>query len=148
MLRNIDPILTPELLAVLRAMGHGDDIVVVDQNFPAESVAASTIHGTAIRLPGIDAPRVMAAIASVLPIDEVPEHPIRRMGVRDEPENVPEVQQQMYDAITDGTGVEWPMGSVPWGPFDDEARKAYAVIQTGEGRAYGCMMLRKGVIFG
>lgn len=146
MLKGIDPILGPELLLVLRAMGHGDDIVIVDRNFPAASVAAHTVHGSAIRIHA-SAPEVAAAIASVMPIDEVPEFPIRRMGVRNEPDNIPDVQRQMLEEFNRANDREIPFGAVPWGPFDDEARGAYAVVSTSEGRGYGCMIVRKGVIF-
>lgn len=146
MLKRIDPILSPELLFVLRSMGHGDDIAIVDRNFPAASVAAHTVHGVVIRIQA-GAPEVAAAIASVMPIDEVPEFPIRRMGVRNEPDHIPAVQQLMLDAFNAANGREVAFTAVPWGPFDDEARKAYAVVSTGEGRGYGCMIIRKGVIF-
>ena len=146
MLKNLNPLLGPELLSVLRAMGHGDEIVIVDRNFPAESVARSTTHGKAIRVDA-NAPEVVSAIVSVLPIDEVPEFPVRRMGVRNEPETIPSVQALMLEAINTANGAKVPFTSVPWGPFDDEAKKAYAIVATSEGRGYGCMMIKKGVIF-
>ncbi|MGY2374012.1 RbsD/FucU family protein [Pseudomonas sp. SDO524_S393] len=146
MLKRIDPLLSPELLFVLRSMGHGDDIAIVDRNFPAASVAAHTVHGSAIRIHA-SAPEVAAAIASVMPIDEVPEFPIRRMGVRNEPDNLPAVQQLMLEAFNQANDRAVAFTAVPWGPFDDEAKRAYAVVSTSEGRGYGCLLIRKGVIF-
>ena len=69
MLKNLDPLLTPDLLQVLRAMGHGDEIVLVDANYPAESAGPEVV-----RLDGIEATRVLDAVLSVMPLDDfVPE---------------------------------------------------------------------------
>ena len=70
MLKNIDPVLTPELLSVLATMGHGDDLVLADANFPAASVAAETTYGSVIELSGVDSQRAARAILSVFPLDE------------------------------------------------------------------------------
>lgn len=147
MLKNIDPTLSPDLLQVLAAMGHGDDIVVVDANFPADSVARQTVTGKLIRLDGVDAVQAVSAILSVFPLDSFVEAPARRMEIVGAPDEIPEVQQEVQREIDDAEGQPLPMASVERFAFYEEAKKAYAVVATTEGRAYGCFMLKKGVIF-
>ena len=69
MLKNIDPLLNADILHALRAMGHGDEVVICDANFPADSVARKTALGRVLRLDGVDAPRAIRAVLSVLPLD-------------------------------------------------------------------------------
>ncbi len=69
MLKGLDPLLTPELLQVLAAMGHGDELILSDCNFPSDSVAAETVHGQAIPLAGADIGQAAAAIFSLFPLD-------------------------------------------------------------------------------
>ncbi len=143
MLKNVDPILTPDLLWVLRAMGHGDDLVLADANFPAQSVAG-TKH--LIRLPGIDIPNAARAILSVLPLDSFVPHPVLRMEVVGKPEYLPPVQQEMQREIDRAEGKSLPMGSVERFAFYDQAKQGFAVVATSEMRGYGCFLLKKGVI--
>ncbi|WP_299620537.1 RbsD/FucU family protein [Pelagibius sp.] len=147
MLKNIDPILSPDLLQVLAAMGHGDDIVVVDANFPADSVARQTVTGRLIRLDGVDVVQAVGAILTVFPLDSFVEAPVRRMEVVGDPDEVPEVQQEVQREIDDAEGQALPMDSIERFAFYEEAKKSYAVVATTEGRAYGCFLLKKGVIF-
>lgn len=146
MLKAIDPLLGPDLLHTLRAMGHGDDLALVDANFPAEAIAAETKIGYCIRLDGIDIPTAAKAILSVLPLDSFVEAPARRMEVMGEPETVRPVHQDMQAAIDAAEGRSWPMGSIERFAFYEEAKKAYAVVATGDARGYGCFLLKKGVI--
>ena len=92
MLKNIDPILSPSLLEALRAMGHGDDICLVDANFPAESVAGSR---PLIRLDGVSMNQVANAVFSVLPLDSFVEQPMVRMEMVGQPQQMPEVQVEV-----------------------------------------------------
>ncbi len=147
MLKNIDPILSPDLLRVLAAMGHGDDLVVVDANFPADSVARQTVVGKLVRLDGVDAVQAVRAILSVFPLDSFVEAPARRMEIVGAPDEIPEVQQDVQREIDDAEGQDLPMASIERFAFYEEAKKAYAVVATTEGRAYGCFLLKKGVIF-
>ena len=82
MLKNIDPLLTAELLSVLAAMGHGDELAVTDANFPADSVARGTCHGRVVSLAGVSLPEAVGAILSVLPLDDFVDAPVRRMDHR------------------------------------------------------------------
>ena len=147
MLKNIDPLLSPDLLQVLAAMGHGDDLVVVDANFPADAVARQTVTGKLIRLDGVDVVQAIRAILSVYPLDSFVEAPAQRMEIAGAPDEVPEVQQEVQREIDDAEGQSLPMGSIERFAFYEEAKKAYAVVATTEGRAYGCFLLKKGVIF-
>ncbi len=147
MLKNIDPLLSPDLLQVLAAMGHGDDLVVVDANFPADSVARQTVTGKLTRLDGVDVVQAIRAILSVYPLDSFVEAPVQRMEIVGAPDEVPEVQQDVQREIDDAEGQSLPMGSIERFAFYEEAKKAYAVVATTEGRAYGCFLLKKGVIF-
>src|ERR1035438_4570524 len=81
MLKNIDPPLTAELLSVLAAMGHGDELAVTDANFPADSVARGTCHGQVISVAGASLSQVVGAIVSVLPLDEFVDAPVRRTAI-------------------------------------------------------------------
>lgn len=144
MLKSIDPLLNAELLHVLRAMGHGDDLALVDCNFPATSVAGDR---PLIRLDGVDIPRAGKAILSVFPLDSFVEHPARRMEVVGRPaDEMPPVQQDLQKIINEAEGRDWPMGSIERFAFYQEARKAFGVVATGEPRGYGCFLLKKGVI--
>jgi L-fucose mutarotase len=145
-LRNIDALLTPELLYVLAAMGHGDDLVVADANFPADSVARRTAYGRVVRLVGVDTPGAVRAILSVYPLDEAVDEPVRRMMVEGRPDEVPPVQREVQAAVDAAEGRSRPMGGVERFAFYDAARAAYAVVATGERRFWGCVLLQKGVV--
>jgi L-fucose mutarotase len=146
MLKSIDPILNAEVLFALRAMGHGDEIVICDTNFPADSTARRTVLGKLLHLGGVSAPRAARAILSVMPLDAFVDKPALRMEVVGKPEEVPPVQAEVQKEIDAAEGRLWPMGTVERMAFYDLARKAYCVVQTGELRFYGCFIFKKGVI--
>ncbi len=146
MLKGLNPLLTSDLLQILRAMGHGDELVLCDSNFPADQVARSTVTGVLVPLDGADVPQAADAILSVFPLDSFVEFPVYRMEVVGDPTTVTPVQQE-FKAMVDKHGDrEWPMGSIERYDFYDRARKAYAVVSTMERRPYGCFILVKGVI--
>jgi L-fucose mutarotase len=146
MLKGIDPFLNAEVLHALRAMGHGDDLVIADTNFPSDSVARDTVLGRLLRIDGVTAARAARAILSVMPLDSFVEKPALRMEVVGKPDEVPAVQAEVQKEIDAAEGRSWPMGSVERFAFYELARDAYCVIQTGERRFYGCFVLKKGVI--
>ena len=146
MLKSIAPILNADLLFALRAMGHGDEIVICDTNFPADSTARRTVLGKLLHLDGVSAPRAARAILSVMPLDAFVDKPALRMEVVGKPEEVPPVQAEVQKEIDAAEGRLWPMGAVERMAFYDLARKAYCVVQTGELRFYGCFIFKKGVI--
>ena len=146
MLKNLDPLLTPDLLYILRAMGHGDDLVLVDCNFPAGSVVHHTVSQELVRLDGADVPRVARAILSVYPLDGFVETPVHRMEMVGDPDTIPKVQQEVQALINEAAGRDWPMGSIERMEFYEHAKRAYAVVSTGERRGYGCFLLKKGIV--
>jgi L-fucose mutarotase len=146
MLRNIDPLLTPELLFVLAAMGHGDELVVADANFPADSVGRQTAYGRAIPLAGASTPGAVRAILSLFPLDELVEQPVRGMAIDGSGEELQFVQREVQAEVDSAAGRSLPMGAVERFAFYDAARTAYAVVATGEPRFWGNVLLRKGVV--
>lgn len=145
MLKTIDPLLNADVLWALRAMGHGDDLIVADTNFPADSVARSTTLGRLLR---IDAPvaRVVRAVLSVYPLDGFVDDAAARMEVIGDPGQVLPVAAEVQAEIDAAEGRSWPMIGIERFAFYGRAKAAYAVIQTGERRFYGCFALRKGVV--
>jgi L-fucose mutarotase len=146
MLRGIEPLLGPEFLFVLASMGHGDDIVVCDENFPAVSTARMTTHGSPVRLHGVGLVEAARALLSVMPLDLV-EPAVGRMEVAGEQRMVPDVQRETLaevDRWYERGSVE--VVSLDRFAFYERARQAHAVVWTGERRLYGCFVFKKGVI--
>lgn len=146
MLKGIDNRLNAEVLGTLRAMGHGDCLIVVDSNFPAEAVARATVTGKLLRMENLTAAEAMGAILSVLPLDTFVDDFAGRMEVVGKPDDVPPVQVEVQAEVDRAEGRFRPLPGIERFAFYDLARQAFAVIQTGERRFYGCFMLRKGVI--
>lgn len=146
MLKGIDNRLNADVLQVLRSMGHGDMLIVSDTNFPADSIAKQTVHGELLRMENLTAGEAMGAILSVLPLDTFVDDFAARMEIVGDPDTIPPVQAEVQAAIDAAEGESRPMVAVERFAFYDMAKQAYAVIQSGERRFYGCFMLRKGVI--
>lgn len=146
MLKGIDHRLNADVLGALRAMGHGDYVVVVDTNFPADSIARGTPVGRLLRMENLTAAQAVQAILSVLPLDTFVPDFAGRMQVVGEPDTVPDVQIEVQAEVDRAEGKPRPLPGIERFAFYDLAKGAYAVIQTGERRFYGCFMLRKGVI--
>ncbi len=146
MLKSIDPFLNADVLYALRAMGHGDDLILCDTNFPADSVARQTVLGRLLHIDNVTAARAARAILSVLPLDSFVDTPALRMEIAGEPNEVPPVQSEVQAEVDAAQGYPCPLGGVERFAFYDLAKKAYCVIQTGERRFYGCFAFKKGVI--
>lgn len=146
MLKGIDHRLNAEVLHTLRAMGHGDTLVIADTNFPSDSIARSTVLGSLLRMDNLTCAQAAQAVLSVLPLDTFVADFAGRMEVVGDPAQVPAVQAEVQAEIDRAEGRPRPMIGIERFAFYDEARKAYAVIQTGERRFYGCFIFRKGVI--
>jgi L-fucose mutarotase len=129
MLKRLPSVLTPALIYVMASIGHGDVLALVDANFPAASVAHSTVHSRAIYLAGADIPSALEAILSVLPLDTFIPTPANRMLVVDDPTAVPQVQRQASEVIA-GAADEVSVGGLERFAFYDSARTAYAVGRT------------------
>lgn len=146
MLMNMDPLLTPELLYVLAAMGHGDELAICDANFPAESVARTTGYGKVVRLAGVNAPRAARAILSVLPLDDFVESPVTRIEVKGSPNELPLVQREVQAETDRAAGRPLPMTALERFAYYEAARRTFAVVATDERRFWGCFIFKKGVI--
>jgi L-fucose mutarotase len=146
MLKGISPLLNADVLYALRAMGHGDDLIVADSNFPSDSVARQTRLGALLRIDNVGAAQAAAAILSVFPLDSFVDDAAARMEVVGAPGEIPPVQQEVQQAIDAAEGHPWPMISIERYAFYERARQAYCIVQTGERRFYGCFAFRKGVI--
>lgn len=138
MLKSIDPLLTGDLLKILRDMGHGDEIVLTDANFPAATVAQRLV-----RLPGIGADRVAEAILSLMPLDDFVEAPAAAMAA---PDGRPEVYDDFDRVLLEANGSAVTLEEIDRFAFYDRAKEAYAVVATGERRLYANLILKKGVL--
>jgi L-fucose mutarotase len=146
MLKGIDNRLNADVLGCLRAMGHGDVLIICDTNFPADSIARQTTLGRLLRMDNLTAGQAAEAVLSVFPLDTFVDDFAGRMEIVGDPTTVPPVQAEVQAAIDAAEGKPRPMTSIERFAFYDMAKGAYAVIQTGERRFYGCFMFRKGVI--
>ena len=144
MLIGINTLLNADVLYALRAMGHGDDLIIADTNFPSDSIARETILGDVLRIES-SAAEVVRAVLSVYPIDTFVEDAAGRMEVVGEPKTILPVMEEVQAEVT-AVGGPKEMMSIERYSFYERAKKAYAVIQTGERRFYGCFALRKGVV--
>ena len=125
-------------------MGHGDDLIIADTNFPSDSVARETVLGELLRIDA-SAAEVVRAILSVYPIDTFVDDAAGRMEVVGEPKTILPVMKEVQTEVS-AVGGPNPMMSIERYAFYERAKDAYAVIQTGERRFYGCFALRKGVV--
>lgn len=146
MLKGIDNRLNAEVLFALRAMGHGDTLVLCDTNFPADAIARQTVLGDLLRMDNLTAAEAAAAVLSVLPLDTFVDDFAGRMQVVGDPDRLEPVQAEVQAAINAAERRDRPMVGIERFDFYDRAKTAYAVIQTGERRFYGCFIFRKGVI--
>lgn len=144
MLKGIPKIISPELLKVLNEMGHSDRIVIGDGNFPAESMGKNAI---VIRCDGHGVPELLDAILKLFPLDRYVPHPVSLMEVMPgDPVETP--IWKTYEEIVakhDPRGKE-AIGQIERFAFYEEAKKAYAIIATGESALYANIMLQKGVV--
>lgn len=146
MLKGIPAILSPEMLKVLCEMGHSDRIVLADGNFPCESMGKNAI---VLRCDGHGTAELLEAILQVFPLDTYVEHPVNLMQVMpDDPVETP-IWDTYRDIIRshDDRG-DAAIGSIERFAFYEEAKKAYAIIATGEKALYANVILQKGVVTG
>ncbi|MBT6298925.1 MAG: ribose ABC transporter [Rhodobacteraceae bacterium] len=143
MLNGIDPILNADVLYALRAMGHGDDLIIADTNFPSDSVARETVLGEVLRIDR-SAVEVIRAVLSLYPIDTFVDDSAARMEVVGEPDKILPVMKEVQAQVSAVSGPK--LIGIERFAFYNRAKQAYAVIQTGERRFYGCFAFRKGVV--
>lgn len=140
MLKGIHPLLGPDLLHALKTMGHGDDIVIADANFPSSSMGPDVI-----RADGVSATDMAKAILTHMPLDTFVPQSAWRMEVVGDPQAVPEVCAEFQAIVTRLAG-DFPIASVERFAFYDMARKARYIVATTEFRLYGNLILKKGVV--
>ncbi|MCF0135255.1 MAG: L-fucose mutarotase [Lachnospiraceae bacterium] len=147
MLNHISPLISPELLKVLSEMGHGDEIVLADANFPSASIAARTTLGHELRADGIGAAPLLDAILELFPLDQYDAENFILMEV------VPgdTVQTPIWDTYADVLHAHEPNNPVTHlerFAYYERAKQAYAVVSTGETALYANLILKKGVVKG
>jgi L-fucose mutarotase len=141
MLRGIDPLLTPELLKILREMGHGDEIAIVDANYPAATDARRLV-----RLPGASATEALRAILTLLPLDTYVDHAAHVMAVVGDPDRTEPIMTE-FQALIDTIAAETvALARLERFAFYDRVKTAFAVVATSERRLYGNIILKKGII--
>jgi L-fucose mutarotase len=142
MLIGIDPALSGPLLKILDEMGHGDQLVIADRNYPVHSSGKPVV-----RMGDVGVLRTFRAILSVFPLDTYVSHPLERMEVENDPTLLAPIQLQVLDFVRDNHVPDIEFGVIPRLDFYERARSVFAVIHTLEAEPYGCFILTKGVVF-
>ncbi len=143
MLKNLPPLLTPDLLHALASMGHGDEVAIVDANFPAARVAAVS-GARLVQVAGADAPALLRAVLAVLPLDDFGPAAAWTMQVVGDSAAVPPPVADFQRVLRAAGERE----AVPLERFAfyERAEAAFAILRSGEQRRYGNLLLRKGVV--
>ena len=142
MLKGVDPLLNGDLLKILDDMGHGDQLALVDRNFPAVASGRPVI-----RLGEVTILRAAEAILSVLPLDSFQPHPLERMEVEDDPAKTTPIQDDLLSLAARIEGRPLDYGVIPRLHFYERVRSVFAVVHTLDSVPYGCFILHKGVVF-
>ncbi|MBM6594724.1 RbsD/FucU family protein [Microvirga pudoricolor] len=140
MLRGIHPILGPDLLHALRSLGHGDEVVIADANFPVHSMGPRVV-----RLDGVDAVTVADAILTHLPLDTFVDQAAFRMEVVGDPKAVPPICETFADLVRSLAGT-FEITPLERFAFYERAKQASLIVATGERRLYGNLILKTGVL--
>lgn len=142
MLKGIPEIISPDLLKILDEMGHGDDLVIGDSNYPAASNAKRLV-----RADGLGVPELLDAILTLFPLDTFVEHPVSLMQVVKGDSTIPEVQEKIREIVRlHDPRADQAIQLVERFEFYERAKQAYAIVATTEHGAYGCMIIKKGVL--
>ncbi|AUB51758.1 fucose isomerase [Enterococcus mundtii] len=137
MLKNIPKNLSPELVKVLIEMGHGDEIVLADGNYPAASNAKKLI-----RCDGLPMPELLKSILELFPLDQYVEQPVALMAVAKGDETKPAIWEEYKALLDQGVSIE----SIERQAFYERGKQAYAIVATGEEAIYANILLKKGVV--
>lgn len=141
MLKNIPPLLTPELLWSIAAMGHGDRLAVVNANYPAYSK-----HERVIALAGVSLVDAIASILQLLPVDDIGDRPAVRMVGDGQLGEVPQVHRDVQRVLDAAEGRAVEMSALERTPFFEQAGSCFAAVQTSDNRPFGCFVFTKGVV--
>lgn len=141
MLKGISNLISPELLKVLMEMGHGDEIVFADANFPAASNAARLI-----RADGHAIPDLLRAVLSLFPLDTYVPHPVCLMAVVAGDTAQTPIWNEYQNIVNEYENRPIAIEKIERFAFYDRAKQAYAIVATGESALYANIILKKGVI--
>ena len=145
MLKAVHPLLNADVLYALRQMGHGDDLVISDTNFPAETIAKQTAFGRLLHIDA-DIPTVVRAILSQFPLDTFVDDAAARMEVVGKPQEMLPIHHEVQKEIDAAENGKFKLVGVERFAFYEKAKKSFAVIQAHERRFYGCFIFKMGVI--
>ncbi|MCF8373435.1 MAG: L-fucose mutarotase [Bacteroidales bacterium] len=140
MLKGISPIISPELLAILARMGHGDEIVLADAHFPGE-----TYNSRVIRADGLKIADLLAAILPLFELDAYVDHALVMMAAVEGDKLDPQVEKSYLDSIHKTNPDKASILRIDRYDFYQRTEKAFAVVMTGETAKYGNIILKKGV---
>ena len=141
MLKQIHPAISPELMSVMMRMGHGDELVLADANFPADANARRIV-----RADGIDLETLLPAILKFLPIDTFVAEQVLVMEPVDPQSSEPAIWAMFRNALQAAEGREVALTKIERFEFYDRARQAYAIVATGSRAFYSNIILKKGVV--
>lgn len=141
MLNKIPKILSPQLVKVMMEMGHGDEIVIADGNYPAASNARNLV-----RCDGLGVPELLEAILSLLPLDEYVDAPVALMAVEPGDDVKPVIWDDYKRIVKEQTEKNWTIEMMERQSFYKRGKEAYAIVATGEKAIYANIILRKGVV--
>lgn len=141
MLKGISPLLSPELLATLARMGHGDEIILADAHFPGESFNKNVLRADGLRIPDL-----LEAILPIFELDSYVPHPLAMMDAVNGDTLDPKVEESYLAAIHKSNPNAAPIERIERFAFYERTKSAFAVLMTGETAKYGNIILKKGVI--
>ncbi len=140
MLKGISPLISPELLAVMARMGHGDEIVLADAHFPGES-----FNNRVLRADGLKIPDLLEAILPLFELDSYVQHPLIMMAATEGDTLDPQVESSYLRAVHITNPDVAPIERIDRFDFYERTQSAFAVVMTGETAKYGNIILKKGV---
>ncbi|XBH21008.1 RbsD/FucU domain-containing protein [Jonesiaceae bacterium BS-20] len=141
MLIGISPLITPDMLWTIAAMGHGDVLAVVDRNYPSYGLHAR-VHNS----PGVDTTTMITELLALFPLDEYVHNPVKAMVPDDDLNATIKSHSALAAPLLDLAGRKRAPDPVPRTKFYEEAKSAFAVIMTGDDRPFSCFLLTKGVV--
>lgn len=142
MLKGIPTVISPDLMKALMEMGHGDEIVIADGNFPSASCASNKL----IRCDGHNVPEVLDAVLKFLPLDTYVEFPVGLMAVVPGDDVKPVIWDKYRKIIDKHEEAEVRFEFIDRFKFYERAKKAYAIVATSEAALYANIILKKGVV--
>ncbi len=143
MLKGVPSVLSPQLLKVLAEMGHGDEIVIADGNFPAESMGKNAV---VVRADGHGVPEILDAVLQMMPLDQYVPHPAALMEVVPGDKCIPVIWNQYRSILEKRREDPSAVEMMERFAFYERAKKAYAIVATGETAIYANILLKKGVV--